>query len=303
MSDEREQHSGESSEGVQEPQAQESVPGETQQAAPPQEEEKTGGRFDAAKAFFRALHAGADEVPDLSISGATEGEQPSSQQGPCRNCKFLESELAEAKQKLQESDNLYKRMMADFENFRRRVDREREEFQAVGIQRAMENLLPALDDMDRANSSLNADMSAEKVLESVKLVFNRLTRCLEAVGVKALTVVGEHFDPKYHEPVQEIETTDVPNGAVVHELRRGYTLNDKVIRPALVNVACNPGSHEQSSVDSEPAAESGGAEKSEEPGVYDLSGIEDSQEAEEALQKTLDEYIETPATGNPTTDE
>lgn len=301
MSDERQQQPSESGEGVQEPQAPAAAPGENQQAAP-QEEEKTGGRFDAAKAFFRALHAGADELPDLGISGAPESERS----GPCRNCKFLESEVAETKQKLQESENLYKRMMADFENFRRRVDRERDELQAVGIQRTVENLLPALDDMERANASLNADMPAEKLLESVKLVFNRLSRCLESVGVKALAVVGEHFDPKFHEPVQEVETTEVPHGAVVHELRRGYTLNDKVIRPALVNVACNPategtaatGESETVEAESVQPAPSGG-----EPAVYDLSSIEDSQEAEEALKKKLDEYLETPASGNRTVDE
>jgi len=296
MSDEREPPTSDTGEpGVQEPQASESAPAQTQ------EEEKTG-RFDAAKAFFRALHAGADDLPDLGITGGPQGEEPS-QQGPCRNCKFLESEVAEAKQKLQESENLYKRMMADFENFRRRMDREREELLAVGIQRTVENLLPALDDMDRASTSLNADIPAEKVLDSVKLVFNRLTRCLESLGVKPLNVVGEHFDPMYHEPVQEIETTEVPNGAVVHELRRGYTLNDKVIRPALVNVACSPiGSHEPSAEDesTEAAAE---PTDSAEPQVYDLSNVEDSVEAEEALQSKLDEYLETPATGNPTVDE
>src|SRR4030095_1448074 len=174
MSDDREPRTGDVGEqGVPEPQVPETEPGQ----AP---DEEKPGRFDAAKAFFRALHAGADERPDLGITGGTEGGQPS---GPCRNCKFLESEVAEAKQKLQESENLYKRMMADFENFRRRMDREREELQAVGIQRTVENLLPALDDMDRASTSLNADMPAEKVLDSVKLVFNRLSRCLESVGV------------------------------------------------------------------------------------------------------------------------
>ena len=295
MSDEREPQTGDTGEqGVQEQQARETEPGQAQ-------DEEKPGRFDAAKAFFRALHAGADELPDLGITGGAEGGQSS---GPCRNCKFLESEVAEAKQKLQESENLYKRMMADFENFRRRMDREREELQAVGIQRTVENLLPALDDMDRASTSLNAGMPAEKVLDSVKLVFNRLSRCLESVGVKPLTVVGEHFDPMFHEPVQEIETTEVPNGAVVHELRRGYTLNDKVIRPALVNVACSPGAGDGSSGEGQQAeAAASESEGGAETHVYDLSNVEDSAEAEEALQSKLDEYLETPAAGNRTADE
>jgi molecular chaperone GrpE len=300
MTEEKERETGDSSEQQAPPQAPQPEPS----PQPAAEEEEKQSRFDAAKAFFRALHAGQDELPDLGITGAPEREQAPPAAGPCRNCQFMETELSEARQKLQESETLYKRMMADFDNFRRRVEREREEFQSIGIQRAVESVLPALDDMDRALSSLTAELPAEKILESVKLVSTRLQRCLEQIGVKPLSVVGEHFDPKYHEPVQEVETTEVPHGAVVHELRRGYTLNDKVIRPALVNVASNLGAPEKPAQESEETPESPPAPPGkEEEKVYDLSHLDDSEEAEQALNKSLDEYLETPASGNRAGDE
>jgi molecular chaperone GrpE len=236
-------------------------------------EEESSSRLDAAKAFFRALHAGG-ETPSAEFGVEGQAGQPRSS-GACPSCQRLETQVSEAEQKAAESDSLYRRMAADFENYRRRVDREREELQSVGIQKAAEMLLPALDDMDRAQSSLNSDTPPDKLLESLNLVFNRITRCLEQMGIKQLSVIGEHFDPKFHEPVQEIETTDFPDGAVMQELRRGYTINDKVIRPALVNVASNS----TGSVRGAEPAQAVSAEPAEgEPKVYDLSDFEGDDE-------------------------
>ncbi|SRR5579875_688433 len=255
--------------------------------------EAEGSRMDQAKAFFRALHAGGESAPAEFGSGAA----PEPAAGPCPNCQRMEQQLAEAEQRAQEAEGLYRRMAADFENYRRRVDKEREEFQAAGVQRTVEALLPALDDIDRAMANLNADTPADKLMESLKLVFNRFTRCFEQMGVKAMSVVGEHFDPKYHEPVQEVPTTEFPDGSVIHELRRGYTLNDRVVRPALVNVASNAGeaqpapeapeavgeAHEPGA--EERAADEGGNPK--EPKVYDLSEFEGSDGVELEVEERL----------------
>jgi molecular chaperone GrpE len=151
----------------------------------------------------------------------------------------LKQRLNSAEDSANEAQSLYQRMAADFENYRKRVDRERQEFSNFGIQRAAEALFPALDDLDRAQSGLNAQMKSEDILESIKIVFNRVRQALEQVGVQPIIGVGEHFDPQFHEPVQQIETEEFPDGTVAEVLRKGYTLNGKVIRPALVNVASN----------------------------------------------------------------
>lgn len=196
------------------------------------EEEKGGSRMDAAKAFFRAMYAG--EEP------ASEEKAPAASPGDSRRIKELEQQLKEQEQKAQEAENLYKRMAADFDNFRRRMEREREEFTNVGVKKAAEAIIPALDDLDRAMMYLSAETPADKLIESFKLVANCITQCLEQAGLKRLqTTGGVIFDPRYHEPVQQIETTEHPDQSIMHELRGGYMLGDRVLRPALVNVASN----------------------------------------------------------------
>ncbi|HIA55129.1 MAG TPA: nucleotide exchange factor GrpE, partial [Candidatus Melainabacteria bacterium] len=87
-----------------------------------------------------------------------------------------------------------------------------------------------------AQQTLNPNMDAKAILDAFRLCANSFTRCMEQVGVKALTVIGEPFDPRLHEPVQEIKTNEYPDSTVIHELRRGFMFKDRVLRPALVNV-------------------------------------------------------------------
>lgn len=205
---------------------------------PANEEEDRNARVDAAKAFFRAMYAG--EEPPASFGQPQEqGKSEASTQTACRNCEAMEFSLKEAETKMNEAETLYKRMAADFDNYRRRMERQGEESVSLGVKKAAEALVPALDDLDRAMMYLNPNLPAEKVIESFKLVGNRLLSCMESIGLKTIVAVGEVFDPKFHEPVQQIETNEFADGVVMSELRRGYMLHDRVVRPALVNVASN----------------------------------------------------------------
>lgn len=201
------------------------------------------GRMDAAKAFFRAMNAGADATPQdfgLNVEQSNDqGEEMGASEvaaGPCLNCSDLEQQLSDTEQKAKDIEQLYRRMAADFENYRKRIEREKEEYLSQGVRVAIEKLMPALDDLERAQVSLQGNLSPEKLLEGLRLVYGRIDRCLEQMGVKVIKALGEPFDPRWHEPVQEIES-DHPEGHVAVELRRGYALNDKVIRPSLVNVS------------------------------------------------------------------
>jgi molecular chaperone GrpE len=212
----------------------------SQPSGPPaSEEEERNQRVDAAKAFFRAMYAG--EEPPASFGQPQEGKGSSdtSTSTACRNCEAMEFQLKEAEAKTAEAETLYKRMAADFDNYRRRMERQSEEAVSLGVKKAAEALVPALDDLDRAMMYLNPDLPADKVIESFKLVGNRILACMEAIGLKPIQAVGEVFDPKFHEPVQQIETTEHADGVVMSELRRGWSLHDRVVRPALVNVASN----------------------------------------------------------------
>lgn len=238
---------------------------------------KKGGSADrsaSAKAFYRAMYAGAEPDPEEYGLSSQEAEQKE-RSGPCSNCARLQSEMEQLEKRTLEAENHWKRMAADFENYRKRVAREKEEFSANGIQRAIEAILPALDDMDLAKSKLTTDMDSANMMESLNMVYNRFNRCLEQIGIKQMEVIGEMFDPLYHEPVQQIPSNAVADGAVVHQLRPGYMFNDKVLRPSLVNVATAVGADQlESFADSDVAA----AESSEQDSSGKASVGEASEE-------------------------
>ncbi len=201
------------------------------------EEEKGGGRMNAAKAFYRAMYAGEDAAPeDFGMDMGKPAGQGQTSAADTQRIRDLEQQVTELEARNTETDTHLKRMAADFDNYRRRTEKERDEFASNGALRAIEAILPALDDLDRAQQTLNPNMEAKAILDAFKLCANSFTRCLEQIGAKPLTVIGEPFDPRLHEPVQEIHTNEYPDSTVIHELRRGFMFKDRVLRPALVNV-------------------------------------------------------------------
>jgi molecular chaperone GrpE (heat shock protein) len=227
------------------------------------QDEQPVDRNDRAKAFFRAMYAGGEPDPDqFGIDvGQKQAQSDSVSQAAIAH---LEGQLKEAEQRATDAESLYKRMAADFDNFRKRMEREREEFQSIGMQRAFEAILPALDDLDMASSRLNENTDSKVMFDSMKMVFTRLNRCLEQIGIKKMVVVGQPFDPRVHEPVQEIATREVEPGAVVHELRAGWNFKEKTLRPALVNVATAPSEDEAEAPASEASSETPGQENTAE---------------------------------------
>lgn len=215
---------------------------EEEKPAAPSRSESRGGDRNAAKAFYRAMYAGAEPDPeDFGIKVDKEEEYAARERAATEAlAKRMEGEMAELEKKAADAESLNKRLAADFDNYRKRMAREREEFQALGIQKAIETMLPALDDMDLAKANLSKTQDPKAMLDSLNMVYNRFAKCLEMIGIKQLDVIGTPFDPKFHEPVQQIVTAEVPDGAVVHQLRPGYLFNDKVLRPSLVNVATAP---------------------------------------------------------------
>jgi molecular chaperone GrpE len=203
-------------------------------ATPPPD---SGNRMDAAKAFYRAIYAGDDTSAEKYGMKVETINNQGVEVGNCGNCDQLAADFEQAQAKTAEIEGLYKRMAADFDNYRKRIEREREDLVGIGIQKAVESILPALDDLDRAQANFNNNSDLTAVIESLKLISARFIRCLEQLGIKPLEPIGQHFDPRLHEPVQQIVSSEVPDGTVIHDLRRGYALGEKIIRPTLVNVA------------------------------------------------------------------
>lgn len=145
---------------------------------------------------------------------------------------------AQTQKRLEETHERYVRVSADFDNFRKRAARERDETIKIGNERLLKDLLPVIDNLERALASGGGESQA--LLAGVKMVLKQFQDTLARHGVTVFSAVGEPFDPARHEALMQQETTEVPPGIVVSEHEKGYLLNERLVRPAKVVVAKAP---------------------------------------------------------------
>jgi molecular chaperone GrpE len=129
------------------------------------------------------------------------------------------------------------RLQAEFENARKRAERERAEFREFATGSVAEQFLTVLDNLELA---LKSKGSAEQLRSGVSLIVKQMEEILEKMQVKAVPTVGEAFDPRFHEALGTVERDDLPDQHVAEEIRRGYKVRERLLRPALVRVAHNP---------------------------------------------------------------
>lgn len=148
-----------------------------------------------------------------------------------------DAEIVVLKKQIEEQNDKYLRLFADFDNFKKRNAKERQELIQTASKDVVLGLLPVLDDFERAIKASEALTDAETVKEGVSLIYGKLMKALEAKGVKALDSKGLEFNVEQHEAITEIlpPTADL-EGKVIDEVERGYYLNDKLIRFAKVVV-------------------------------------------------------------------
>jgi molecular chaperone GrpE len=143
--------------------------------------------------------------------------------------------LERLKADLRAEHDLYLRALADFENYRRRMERDRAKTAAKAKRDILLSLLEVLDGFDRALPYLSADSSS--VAEGLQAVYRSLKNLLEAQGVTPIKTVGEPFDPSLHEAIGAVNTDKYPSGTIAEEVQRGYMLAGELLRPARVRVA------------------------------------------------------------------
>jgi len=147
----------------------------------------------------------------------------------------LKQELAKEKARADEYYNRLVRVQADFDNFRKRTQKQKDEFWKYASEPLVTALLPVLDNFRRALETPAGD--GEKFSEGVKMIYRQLHEVLENEGLEVIEAKGEEFDPNKHEAVMQEETNDYPDNTVIEEMRQGYFFKDKLIRPAMVKVA------------------------------------------------------------------
>jgi molecular chaperone GrpE len=194
---------------------------------------KANGKSEAQRAGLDIEH----ELP------AGDGDQISSDPGmssPSIGGEYSATELELQKVK-GERDSLLDRLaraQAEFENARRRASKEQQDFRDYATADTVKALLPAIDSFERA---LQAKSESRDFRSGVELIYKQLQDALAKLGVRPIPAKGEPFDPHYHEAIETVETSEAPDHTVVEELQRGYTFKDRLLRPAMVKVAKNPG--------------------------------------------------------------
>ncbi len=149
------------------------------------------------------------------------------------------NECEKLKTELDDLNNKYLRLAADFDNFRKRQAQERESLLKYGAADTMTKLLTVLDTFERAKESLKDIEDAQSVKDSYEVAFKQLIDTLKKAGLEIIEAQGAEFDPNLHEAIAQTPTNEYPDNTVISQMQTGYKLGDRVLRPALVNVALN----------------------------------------------------------------
>ena len=148
-----------------------------------------------------------------------------------------ESEVNPLQEKYDTLNNQYLRLAADFENFRKRTEQEREALLKYGAENTLKKMLEVLDNFERGLKAIETVEDCDKVKECYNLAYKNFIDVLTKAGLETIKAEGEVFDPNFHEAVMQTPTSDKPENTIIAELQKGYKLGDKVLRPTLVNVA------------------------------------------------------------------
>lgn len=132
------------------------------------------------------------------------------------------------------------RSLADFQNFRKRMDTEKQMLRAYATQKLVDELLPVVDNLERAFAAITPETTVEQLQSGVDGVYRQLLQALATQNVRKIATVGEAFDPEYHEALVTEASEEHPAGTVLEELQPGYRMGDRTIRPARVKVSKAP---------------------------------------------------------------
>jgi molecular chaperone GrpE len=149
----------------------------------------------------------------------------------------LEAALKKAQKEAQENYDRFLRTSADFENYKKRVSKEKADLIRYGNEELIKELLPVIDNLERALEHTSSEGAQEGIADGVEMTLQQFLGTLQRFGVTPVAAEGEPFDPTKHEAVMEQATGDYVPGHVVAELQKGYLLNDRLVRPAKVVVA------------------------------------------------------------------
>lgn len=139
-------------------------------------------------------------------------------------------------EQIEELNDRLKRQMAEFENFRKRTEKEKTQMFDMGAKTIIEKILPVVDNFERGLAAVSEDQKNDPFITGMDKIYKQMMAELDAVGVKPIDCIGQEFDPDFHNAVMQVENDELESGTVAQELQKGYMYKDTVVRHSMVSV-------------------------------------------------------------------
>lgn len=186
---------------------------------------------DAVRSDKSVLESPATASSDEAIENLPENSQQNEEVSDSQD------QLLDKTDEIEAVNDKYLRLAAEFENYKRRVQRDQSDTIRFANEKLLRDMLPTLDNLERAIQSGRNQDNVDGVLEGIDLTYKHFLETLQKIGVTQVSSVGEIFDPAKHQAVGQVESSSVPENAIIEEYQKGYFLHDRILRPAMVTVA------------------------------------------------------------------
>ena len=192
---------------------------------------------ETAESDEEADEAGTEETQeDDPEEGSDEDNTDDGRKGFFSRRKKADKEKAAMEEKIAALEDRVKRQMAEFENFRKRTEKEKQAMFSMGERSVIEKMLPIVDNFERGLAAVPENEKESPLASGMEMVYRQLVKQLEDLGVTPIEAVGQEFDPAFHNAVMQVESEEYPSGTVAQEFQKGYKYHDSVIRYSMVGV-------------------------------------------------------------------
>lgn len=177
----------------------------------------------------------AEETKDTDVNEA-KSEDDASADADEKKGLFKKKKKDKKDEQIEELNDRLKRQMAEFENFRKRSEKEKSQMFDMGAKTIIEKILPVIDNFERGLAAVPDDKKDDPFITGMDKVYKQMLTELDAAGVKPIECVGQEFDPDFHNAVMQVENDELESGTVAQELQKGYMYKDSVVRHSMVSV-------------------------------------------------------------------
>ena len=183
-----------------------------------------------------AEEAGEEEIKEETDEEASGNTEEDEQKEPEKKG-FFKKKKDKKDEKIEELTDMVKRQMAEFDNYRKRTEKEKASMYEIGAREVIEKILPIVDNFERGLAAVPEEEKETPFVDGMNKIYRQLLSVFEGMGVKAIESVGQEFNPDYHNAVMHVEDEEAGENVVVEEFQKGYTYKDTVIRHSMVKVA------------------------------------------------------------------